>query len=65
MVALLVPGESLPGAESLLASVTFIRENILKVDRLHVQLEISLLFHDLAADSATERTLLCRQNILI
>ena len=65
MVALLMPGESLPGSESLLTSVTFIRENILKVDRLHMQLEIRLLFHDFAAESATERPFLCRQNILI
>ena len=65
MVTLLVTGERLPGAEVLLTRVTLIRENILKVERLHVQPEISLPFHHFAADPAAEWAILCCQNILI
>ena len=54
MVTLLVTGERLPGAEVLLTRVTLIRENILKVERLHVQPEIRLPFHHFAADPAAE-----------
>ena len=64
MVTLLVTSEGLPGAESLLTSVTFIREHILKVDRLHVQTQIILPFHDFAADPATERSVFRCNNIL-
>ena len=65
MVTLLVTGEGLPGAESLLTSATFIREHILKVDRLHVQTQIILPFHDdFAADPATERSVFHCNNIL-
>ena len=64
MVTLLVTGEGLPGAESLLTSVTFIREHILKVDRLHVQTQIILPFHYFAADPATERSVFGCNNIL-